>query len=282
MNVRRACFSVLIALSAASCSKSVEQIEIVPVPANGDTQATSRTSSYEAALTLVLDALERELELPRVDVSLVLFPSQRAFEQGLLKIGYTKSLARSASSFNAIGGRRAVLMNAGTTDGLTRTQRIRLIAHEVVHTLQYQLSGGTRGASEQWLREGFAEWVACRVTARLGLASFDSLREDLIGQLSGARFGMPHAPFENLATFPQWVEAQQRYDVPLYAQAFIAAELLVEMRGIPAVVGYFERFKHTQDRASAFTEAFGLEPAAFDRTFMRRWHETVSRARAQR
>lgn len=282
MNVRRAIYTVVLALVAGSCSKSVEQIEIVPVPPNGDTPATARTSTYDAALTLVLDALERELSLPRVEVSLVLFPSRRTFEQGLLRIGYTKALARSASSFNAIGGARAVLMNAGMTDGLTRTQRVRLIAHEVVHTLQYQLGGGSRGASEQWLREGFAEWVACRVTARLGLASFDSLREDLIGELSGARFGVPHAPFEKLATFPQWVEAQQRYEVPLYAQAFLAAELLVEMRGAPAVVGYFERFTHTQDRERAFTEAFGLEPAAFDRAFMRRWHETVSRARAQR
>ena len=282
MNVRRALSAVVIALFAASCSNSVEQIEIVPVPPNGGTPATARASTYEAALTLVLDALEQELARPRLTVSLVLFPSRRAFEHGLLQIGYTKPLAKSASSFNAIGGARAVLVNAGTTDGLTRTQRIRLIAHEVVHTLQYQLSGGTRGASEQWLREGFAEWVACRVTARLGLASFDSLRGDLLDELAGARFGAPHAPFDKLATFPQWVEAQHRYQVPLYAQAFIAAELLVEMRGVPAVMGYFERFKDTQDRVQAFTNAFGLEPAAFERAFVQRWRETVTRAGAQR
>jgi hypothetical protein len=281
MNVRQAVYAVVIGLFAASCSKAVEQIEIVPVPPNSGTPATSRASTYEAALTLVLDALERELALPRVDVSLVLFPSRRAFEQGLLHIGYTQALARSASSFNAIGGARAVLLNTEKTDGLTRTERIRLIAHEVVHTLQYQLGGGTRGASEQWLREGFADWIACRVTARLGLASLDSLRDDFINQLSGAGFRLAPAPFDKLATFPQWVEAQQRYEA-LYAQAFIAAELLVEMRGVSAVLGYFERFKHTQDRVRAFTEAFGLEPAAFERAFRRRWNETVSRARAQR
>jgi hypothetical protein len=282
MTFRAAIYTIVIALFAMSCSPTVEQIEIVPVPPDSRTPASERTSTYDAALALVLDALERELTLPRVEVSLVLFPSRRSFEQGLLQIGYTKTLARSASSFNAIGGARAVLMNASLTDGLTRTQRIRLIAHEVVHTLQYQLGGGTRGASEQWLREGFAEWVACRVTTRLGLASFDSLRDDLIGELSGAPFGMPHAPFEKLSTFPQWVEAHQRYETPLYAQAFIAAELLVEMRGTSAVVGYFERFKDTQDRRRAFADAFGLEPADFERAFTRRWHETVSRARAQR
>jgi len=70
--------------------------------------------------------------------------------------------------------------------------------------------------------------------------------------------------------------------VPLYAQAFIAAELLVEMRGAAAAVGYFERFKATQDSRRAFVESFGLDPAAFERAFSRRWHETVSRARSQR
>jgi len=279
---RRSLHVAVILVLAASCSKTVERIEIVPVPLNSGIPGSARAGTYETALTLVLDGLERELALPRVEVSLVLFPNRRTFEQGLLQIGYTKALARSASSFNAIGGARAVLMNAATTDGLTRAQRIRLITHEVVHTLQYRLSGGTRGASEQWLREGFAEWVACRVTARAGLGSFDSLRRDLIDQLAGVGLPRPHAPFEKLATFSQWVEAQQRYEVPLYAQAFIAAELLVEMRGAPAVVQYFERFRYTQDRRAAFADAFGLEPAAFELAFVGRWRETVSRATAQR
>ena len=278
----RSFYVAAILVLATSCAKTVERIEIVPVPLDNGIPGSARASTYDAALTLVLDGLERELALPRVEVSLVLFPNQRTFEQGLLQIGYTKTLARSASSFNAIGGARAVLMNAATTDRLTRAQRIRLITHEVVHTLQYRLGGGTRGASEQWLREGFAEWVACRVTARAGLGSFDSLRGDLVDQLAGVGLSRPHAPFEKLATFPQWVEAQQRYEVPLYAQAFIAAELLVEMRGAPAVVQYFERFRDTQDRRAAFAGAFGLEPAAFELAFVRRWRETVSRATAQR
>jgi hypothetical protein len=278
----RLIFSIGLVLSASSCAHRAEIVEIVPVPPNSGAPPSTRTSTYEAALTLVVDALERELPLPRVDVSLVLFPSQRSFERGLLQIGYSEALARSASSFNAIGGARAVLMNAGLTDGLTRTERIRLIAHELVHTLQYQLIGGKRGASEQWLREGFAEWVACRVTARLGLASFDSLRDDVIGQLAGVRFGIPPAPFDRLTTFPQWVEAQQRYEAPVYAQAFIAAELLVEMRGVPATIRYFEAFKDTEDHQRAFVDAFGLDRGAFDRTFVRRWHEAVLRARARR
>jgi hypothetical protein len=272
--------AVLIVLVSSACASRVEDTRIVIVRPDAGSSAGGRAGAYSAALATVLDGLEQELAPPRLDVSLVLFPSRRAFEQGLLETGYSAALARSASAFSAIGGARAVLVNAAAADGLTRAERIRLIAHEVTHTLQYQLGGGTRGASAQWLREGFAEWVACRVTSRLGLASFASLRRDLVDQLAGARAGVPHAPFDRLATFPQWVEAQNRYEAPLYVQAFIAVELLLEMRGVPAVLQYFEEFRHTQDERRSFVDAFGLEPAAFERTFAQRWHESVVRARA--
>jgi hypothetical protein len=282
MNVRCALRAMLVALFAASCAKAPEQIEVVTIARAAATPSTTRTVSYEAILTDVLNALEQDTGLPRVDVSLVLFPSRDAFERGLLEIGYSKALARSASSFNAIGGARAVLVNAAIVNRMTRTQRVRLIAHEVVHSIQYHLGGGVRGASEQWLREGFAEWVACRVTAHLGLDSFDSLRNDLLEGLAAPHVGLRPAPLDKLATFRQWVEAQGRYDTPLYSQAFIAAELLVEEHGVPAMIRYFEYFKGTQDRERGFTEAFGIERASFERAFMRRWHQTVSRARVLR
>jgi hypothetical protein len=281
MHLRSAVSAVLVALVASSCANRVEDTGIVLVQPDGGTSGGGRASAYSAPLASVLDGLEQELALPRLDVSLVLFPSRRAFEQGLLEIGYTAALARSASAFNAIGGARAVLINAAAADGLSRAERTRLIAHEVTHTLQYQLGGGTRGMSAQWLREGFAEWVACRVTSRLGLASFASLRGDVVDQLATARIGLPHAPFDRLATFPQWVEAQHRYEAPLYVQAFIAVELLLEMRGVPAVLRYFEQFRNTQDPERPFVDAFGLEPAVFERAFVRRWQASVLRARAQ-
>jgi hypothetical protein len=282
MNARSASGALLLAVFAAACAKTPERIEIVTLPAPGTAVSTDRLGGYAAALAAIMAAFEQALGLPRADVALVLFPNRRAFERGLLDVGYTPGLARSASAFDAIGGARAVLVNAGVVNGFDRARRVRLLAHELVHSLQYQFSGGTRGASEQWLREGFAEWVACRITAHLGLASFESLREDLLGLLDGARVGLPPAPLDNLVTFPQWVEAQGRYEAPLYAQAFIAAELLIEMRGVPAIVRYFERFKDTSEHQRPFAEAFGLERAAFERALVRRWRDTLSRFSAGR
>jgi len=131
-------------------------------------------------------------------------------------------------------------------------------------------------------REGFAEWVSYRVTAELGLAPFDAQRDELLRPLIRAPFGLLPAPFDNLVTFPQWVDAQRRSQAPLYAQAFIATELLIEMRGVPAVINYFERFKTTRDHQRAFTEAFTMERADFDRAFARRWRETIVRFRLRR
>ena len=274
--------ALLLVLSLTSCASRPEHVEIVPSIPTGAAAGSSRTARYEAALASVLDVLESEVGLPRVEVALVLFPNRRAFKQGLLQIGYPESLARSASSFNAIGGARAVLVNAELVDRLPRARRIQLLAHEVVHTVQYHFSGGTRGTSEQWLREGFADWVACRVAAGLGFGSFETLRAELLERLAGAPVALSPAPFEKLATFPQWVEAQGRYDAPLYVQAFLAAELLIELHGVPAVIRYFELFKNSQDRERAFRETFGVDRASFARQFMRRWRETLVQVGGQR
>lgn len=268
---------LLLAALVTACATAPATIEIIRAPASS-TLATSpgRTGEYEVDLAAVLDAFEEALDLPRPDVLLVLFPSRRSFEQGLLEIGYTPALARSTSSFNAIAGAKAILLNGGVVNHFDRSRRVRLLAHELVHSLQYQFGGGTRGASEQWLREGFADWVACRIAEHLGLGSFASFRDDRLRSLAGAHFGLRPAPLDALVTFPQWVEAQRRYEAPLYAQAFIAAELLVDTHGVPAIVRYFERFRDTTDYERAFAEAFGLDRADFEKAFMRRWHDVVA------
>jgi hypothetical protein len=274
---RHAAGILLVTAATLACATAPATIEVIRAPASpASATSAGRTGEYEADLAAILNAFEDALDLPRPDVALVLFPHRRSFEQGLLEIGYTPTLARSASLFNAIGGARAILLNGGVVNHFDRSRRVRLLAHELVHSLQYQFGGGTRGASEQWLREGFADWVACRIAEHLGLGSFASFRDDRLRDLTGARFGLRPAPLDALVTFPQWVEAQRRYEAPLYAQAFIAAELLVDTHGVPAIVGYFERFRDTTDHERAFAEAFGLDRADFEKAFVRRWHEVVS------
>ncbi len=277
---------ILASIASGTCgTRGHEELQLIPIPARAASPETgpSRQSirDYPSALSSIVLVFERDLGLPAVDATLVLFPTRRSFEEGLLQIGYPPRLARAASSFDAIGGAKAILVNGPAVGGFDWERRVRLLAHELVHTLQYQLGGGMRGASEQWLREGLADWIACRVMARLGFGSFESMRDPVLAPLAGVRLGAAAAPLRELSTFPQWVEAQRRYDLPLYALAFIAAELLVDTHGIATLIEYFERFATTEDRHAAFTASFGVDLPAFERQFQARWHQAVVRRRLQ-
>ncbi len=273
---------IVVAMLTSACARPAPPVQVVALPPGAVTASEADLDGYPAALAAIVNAFDGALGLPRVDVKLMLFADRKSFEEGLVTTGYPPELARAASSFAAIGGAREVFVNAAIVNRFDRTRRVQLVAHELVHSLQYQFSGGTRGASEQWLREGFAEWVSFRATEHLGLASFEMLRDDLLNPLSDVRFGTAPAPLDDLLTFPQWVDAQHRYEAPLYAQAFLAVELLIETRGVPAMVRYFEQFRSTSAHEPAFTQSFGMERAAFDALFARRWHETLARYRVRR
>ena len=270
---------LLVLTTAGACASRPTAIEVVTVGGSADA-VSKRHARYAADVAAIATAFETALRLPRVEVPVVLFPTRRAFEQGLLEVGYTPRLARTASAFDAIGGSRAVLVNAQVVDGYDRTRRVRLLAHELVHTMQYGFAGGTRGASEQWLREGFAEWVACRVAAHLRLASFESLKDDVLAPVGQLPVGTAPTRLELISTFPQWAEAQSRA-LALYAQAFLAAELLIQQHGVHAIVHYFELFRTTKDRHRAFVDAFGVELRTFEGTLARRWHQTIGHLRAR-
>ena len=283
--IRPLCFVLALAIVpwlAAGCAAPTREIEVVAVNAAAEAPVSSRGARYAQDLAAIAAAFEAALQLPPVEVPVVLFPTRRAFEQRLLQVGYTPGLARTASSFDAIGGAKAVLVNAQVVDRYERRRRVRLLAHELVHSMQYRFGGGTRGDSEQWLREGFAEWVACRVAAHLRLSSFEDLREDVLAALADAPLGTRLTPLEGLSTFPQWAEAQRRADSRwLYAQAFVAAELLVQQHGIAGVVRYFERFAAKTDRREAFRESFGLDLRAFETLLARHWHQAIAQRHAR-
>lgn len=266
---------------AGACAETLGEPQFVPVPEAG--QGIVRADGirdYPAALAAVADAFEREFQLPRPQVTVVLFPNRRSFEEGLRTIGYTPEFARqSAMAFRAIGGATGVLVNDGALRGARWPDRVQLLAHELVHCVQYRFANGVRGTSEQWLREGFAEIVSMQVIERLGLGRYSRLREALLDPLADVRPGTLPVPLARLSTFPDWAAAQSRYEVPLYSQAFVAAELLHEQHGAEAIVRYFRLFGTSMDKDANFTQAFGMTLDEFDRDFMGRWHLVLSQVR---
>jgi hypothetical protein len=261
-----------------ACALAVGEPAFLPVPPRGEVAVAGRDiRDYPTAIAAVADVFERELQLPRPDVAVVLFPNRRSFEEGLLTIGYEPEFARqSAATFRAIGGATGVLVNEGALRSARWAERVQLLAHELLHCVQYAFANGVRGTSEQWLREGFAEIVSMRTMEHLGLARYSQLREALLDPLADVRRGTLPVPLSRLSTFPDWAAAQHRYDLPLYTQAFVAAELLHETYGTEAILRYFRLFGTSMDKDANFVEAFGVTLDEFDREFMARWHLVLS------
>lgn len=223
-------------------------------------------ASWPQALSTVLDVFTRRLGLPAPEVRLVFLPDDRAFESMLREIGYPADLARdTTATMTAIGGHRNVLVNEGRLRDDEWPARVALLAHELTHVLQYELGGGTRGASDQWLREGFADWVELAVLVELGAVDAVSARAEHLRRLRPARPRLP--ALASLDTFPAWVAANRRADVDLYSQAQMAVDLLVERHGVARVLEYFRRFADRQERLANFEATFGESLVSFDQAF---------------
>jgi hypothetical protein len=244
-------------------------------------------STYPQALATTLDIMRRDLELPSVPVRLVFVPDTRSFKALLLRIGYPPELAREAArQLIAIGGHRTMLINQARLERQGWPGRVSILAHELGHVLQFELGGGTRGTSAQWLREGFSEWLELRVMETLdGADDAKAWRQAIVKVRNPARtqvmtLGGPDS-------YPEWVErTHERTRVPplsalgswadwvaqlggeaggsLYDYAFIAVTVLLEEHGLPAVLRYFELFAERQDPAANFLEAFGESEEEFE------------------
>ena len=230
--------------------------------------AAAAGRSGRAAAALLADvrgALEVELGEPAPAVRLVLHADRAAFARGLAAEGLDSALSRaSAQTMDGIGGPGWVHVHGPALRALPRRDRIAMLAHEVAHVFQYAWADGRRGASDQWLREGFAEWLTGRVLVRLGLVApqeWDRRLEALRRRVSSVE----RPPLTRLRRFPdwlRWVEASrgpEAYDVVV-----LAVQRLIERRGVAAVVDYFRRFAARDDADAVFLEVFGATVDDFD------------------
>jgi hypothetical protein len=254
-------------LSACASARGGPWVLDSPSLTAGPVARADWVASWPQALASVLDVFVTRLALPRLEVRLVFLPDDATFEGLLREIGYDPELARStAATMTGIGGHRRVLLNEARMSDDGWPARVGLIAHELTHVLQYELGGGVRGSSDQWLREGFADWVELQVLAAMGVVEVGPVRAELVRRTRGTQV----PPLSRLATFPDWVAAnEQSKRADLYGAAQLAVDLLIERHGVDAVLGYFGRFGASQQREAHFAAAFGQSLAAFDEDFRR-------------
>jgi hypothetical protein len=223
---------------------------------------------WDSALATAIGAMERDVGIQRFEVSVHLFPGRQAFEGALVRRGYEAEFARdTARTMTAIGGHRTVLINEANLVLAPWDRRLGLLAHELAHTLQYELGGGHRGTSDQWLREGFAEWVSVRVLEHLQTTSVEKARHRALLSLR-ARRREPLPGLETMVTFPQWVALGQGVHAGiLYDHAFAAVDFLIQRHGLSKTVRYFELFAVSADRQANFRAAFAEDLPTFEQAF---------------
>lgn len=232
--------------------------------------------NYDQALASIAVVMTDQLDLPPPRAAFYFHRDRDAFQAALEAQGYPPELARqTASVLTAVSGHERVVVNDRALEEVGWLFRVALLAHELTHTLQYDFANGKRGTSDQWLREGFAEWVEVEVLVRLGFTTRPAAQRVLRTRLRDGRADR-WPPLSEMVTFPQWVAlAEQVGQEALYGYAAIATEHLLEQHGVAAVIGYFRLFGKSDDRLENFRRAFGYELTEFEQSFTERLRELL-------
>jgi len=213
--------------------------------------------TYETAVPAVASILVRELGLPLPRLLTVfVYPIRAAYAAGLARVAEVspQHAGELAASSVGLGQHQRLFINDEALRGQCRSAWLAVLAHELTHATQYELSGGRRGRSEQWLREGMAEWVAARVLDRLGEVAFHDRRERALRAVARA--------------------GPLREGPSAYRLAFLLTDDLIRRSGFEHLRAYFRAFADSDDQARNFAEAFGFSRVEFER-------EALDRARRE-
>ena len=224
---------------------------------------------YEGAVASIASIATRDLGLPTLRGVLHLVPDRAALHAVLEAHGADPATARGAADrMLAIGASGAVYVNLAAFARLNWNARLAVLSHELAHVAEYEWSGGRRGNSDQWLREGLADWVQAHVLDSLGVLTREGIvrRNSRFITRAGVREQLP--PLSQLANFPEWVRisTSPASDV-LYPYAFVATDFLIRRHSLETTIDYFRRFSASDDRLGNFRGAFGEDWSAFDAAF---------------
>jgi len=259
----------VVGLSACASARSEPREVPFPEVTFGSPHPHGLIASYDDALTSVLWIMENDLGFPPMTGSLRLYNDRIGLEAGLVGEGYDASYARQiCGRLDGITRPGMILANESKLRWDRWPARIAFLAHEVTHVAEYALANGRRGSSDQWLREGLAEWVSWRVVQSLRFGTLAERRRNALVHLqeAGANHELPF--FSRLVVQSAWVrEGNRRTADPMYDQAFLAADLLIARHGLPAVLDYFRLFASSDDNLANFRTAFQQERARFEAEF---------------
>ena len=238
-------------------------------------------TDYPPAIRAISGVMARDLGLPLPSaVTLFVYPSREAYAHGLTDVGgLPAARAREISGYSAgLGQHRRLFLNEAALEHRAPRVWLGVLAHELTHVVQYQLAGGRRGQSEQWLREGMADWVAGQVLERLGIATVRQQREEALRAVREELPRLRDEPLDLVALGEPrgWETRHLRSGDPLtYRLAFLLTDDLIRRRGLDRLLDYFSAFARSDDRFGHFLRAFGLSLAEFQASALQRVHDAA-------
>jgi hypothetical protein len=271
---RRIASWVLLLLVLAGCATVPGQRGVIDIPIDrGDGVRVTAASDDETVLRAVAALVTTKFGLPlRAPIKAYVYTSREAFEHGLVADARVSSaMARDQAAFAlGVGTAQGIYLRGDRLHALPVAMRAGVMAHELTHVSQYELAGGRRGYSEQWLREGFAEWVKYRAIEALGFRAYAPVRDEIARRV---REEFRPGRFPDLATLidnKEWIAARTASgSVATYGQAFVAVDRLIDRRGPDAAITYFRHAAASKDRDRNFADAFGTPRAQFLADFRR-------------
>lgn len=254
-----ALLSAVGALPVLACHAAPQEIPIAMTGASDGLDAR-QISDYPSAIDAIVRVLVQKFELPVPPLTLEIHSTREEFEAGLIKdLGLKPALARSTAAFaKAAVGVRVVLINELAVAELSWPDRIELLAHELAHTVQLGLTGQRPLNRQQWLTEGFAEWIAYAVTDSLGLDDMSRARSRIIGKLQATQRVGSLPRLAQLDAFAQWIAARTKYGYDAtFSLSFLVVEFLIGRHSFNAILDYFRRFRGSANYVGNFNSAFG-------------------------
>src|SRR5438045_2286923 len=162
-------------LTGIVCLTGCATVRTIPIAyAPEVSRQSAGQHDYETAVKAIAAVMVEDLSLPRLDSVLIVYPHIGVYEMGLrMELDDRPNAAdRSVSFAIASCGRRKVLADGARLAALSWANRVRALAHEVLHLAEFALADWSCNTPHYWLMEGFAEWGAWTVMDRLGLENF--------------------------------------------------------------------------------------------------------------
>ena len=241
----------------------------VPAVDAADCRA-SGFGNYENVASAIACIFAKEFNLSVSGASLLFHSNQQVFESSLVGANrLDAAYARQTASWAvALTTPHVIFVNEAALNRLLWPERVHVLAHELVHSLQYGLAGGRRGTSDQWLREGIAEWMASSIVHSLRLGSLRQRRATAVMRLRKLGLGETLPALHRMVTFHEFAELRSSLGTYVtYDQAFIASDFLIQRYGLQSAIQYFRLFAQSDDRLHNFRTAFGKDLSSFEDDF---------------